>query len=261
MTAVDPARLEKELGRLVESLKDPAELRRRCLDLLEFYADRARRPGASSRSEDAPWVIGVPRPVLRSVSRALRTGVDQNPGLAAPVAKTLWELGYRETQLIAATLLGVLPDSEAADCVEQWSADSRDGLAAAALVREGMTNWRTNHPEAYFQKASEWLSRREQHLQRLGLHALGAAMEEPGFDHLPVVFRMLEGMLGRTKGESRRITIGLIEDLAALSPQETAGFLLDELRREGEAERKLIRKVLDAFPPQQREILRNALSR
>ncbi len=260
MPAVDPARLAREIDAILEHFGDPGALRRLVLDVLDFYADRARRPGASIHADDAPWAFGVPRPVLRSMGRALRARSVQQPQVALAAAEALWGAGYRETQVLAASILASQAGPQAADWAQPRAEACQDRAALAELAGPGMEGWRRAEPQAFLARASVWLRSANPRLLAFGLLALTAAVEAPGFVDLPAVLRMLAGVCGETRGESRRGLVALVRVLARRSPAETARFVLDELEARTPGAERLLRGVLEAFPAPQRERLAQALS-
>jgi hypothetical protein len=76
MPAIHPARLKIQAAQLVERFSTPHSFVSRLHDLLDFYANRAYRPGQSGEPHPLLTAYNVPRPVLHQVERELIPRVD-----------------------------------------------------------------------------------------------------------------------------------------------------------------------------------------
>ncbi|MGD2253100.1 MAG: DNA alkylation repair protein [Anaerolineales bacterium] len=260
MPAIDPLRLEREIDKLVEAIDDPAALRRHSLDLLGFYADRTRRSASAKGARGTTKSLGVPRPVLRILGHALHQQAPEQPQSALAAADSLWEAGYRETQFMAAALLGGLDDDEVPAWAEEHIGGCRDYAALQELAERGLAGWRTGSREAFLARASAWLETNNARLRGLALLALAVEVANPEFEDLPSVFGLARGQADSVRGETRQALFALVRALARRSPPETARFLLDDLADERSGARRLVREVLKDFPPRHRAALRKALS-
>ncbi|NIS79974.1 MAG: hypothetical protein GTO14_07160 [Anaerolineales bacterium] len=260
MAAVNPARLNTQVGELLACLHDPVALRRECLEILDFYADRTRRPSVSSSADDAVRIFRVPRPVIRALGTGLKTRVIERPDLAYAAASALWEAGYRETRQLACVILGAYRQSEIADWVTDWVPSCEDRVALAELARVGLQGWRANDVAMFLSKVAEWLESSSLRMRVFSLQALDAAAHDEDFDELPTVFRLITGRVATSQGREKRSLYSLVNTLATRSPPETARFLIDEINREGGAARKMTRSLIENFPSRQRILLERTLS-
>jgi hypothetical protein len=260
MPVINPARLAKQMEDLFSQINDPVAFRRQCLDLLEFYADRTRRPGVSKGMEDTGKVFNVQPPILRALSSGLSGRLQGNPSLSGQIAAELWAAGYRETRLLAASIVGWQDRAEVAELAEQWVTDCEDRQALSELASSGIAGWRKADMSGFLERVSLWLDQRSRRLRHFALMALKAAVEDSSFEDLPTVFRILAGVVDKVRGESRQSLFELVRAMARRSPPETARFLLDELAHDSVKARHMIRSTLEAFPAHQQELLELALS-
>lgn len=256
MPAINPARLEKEIEAIIRLMEDPGEFRRKCLELLRFYADRTKRTLDSAEFELS--ALNAPNALVRTMANNFQDNVKDNPALAQPAASALWQSGFREARVLAVAMLGAQVRDEVPEWAAEWAKESVDPIVLDELARQGLVRWRESSPSAFLTRSAEWVAERKTHL--FGLKAIQSAVEDPGFEDLPSIYRILRGQSAKVRGESRRVLTELVSELSHRSPQETARFLLEELAREPELARRLIRDSLKAFPRRQQSLLQDALS-
>lgn len=261
MPAIVPDHLQSQIDTVVNAFEDPQLLVRRVVDVLEFYADRTRRPTRTGEGENIPWAFGAPPPVMRSLKGALVARTMDEPGAAWGLAEALWGAGYRETQVLATRLVGLQADEQVARWVEAKAPSAADGIALASLGGEALAEWRTGHGGEYLARVSTWLESREAKLLALGLAAVAQAVADPRFEDIPSVFPLLRGITESAQGEGRRQLGNVMRALARRSPPEAARFLREERIRCGAGAHWLVRACLDAFPARTRDELRRTLSR
>lgn len=259
MPAVDPARLQREIEALTEVATDSTVLARRTLDLLEFYAEQPRRV-ASSEAAIPHKAFGVPHPVIRGLGAALQARLRDSPEAAVAAASTLWEAGYRETQLLAASVLGVVKGKDAAVWAAARAETCKDGVCLMELARTGLAGWRAAEPQTCLAQISAWLRSGSERVRTLGASSLAALVDDAAFEDVPAVFRLLASLPLAGHGVFRGALEQTVGALARRSPPEAARFLLDALRLRTPGAEALIRRSLSAFPARQRSLLEAALS-
>jgi len=217
MPAIDPSRLARQVADLQAVAADPAELTQAVAKLLDEYVDRTHRLPL----EDST----VPAPVHRAVLHALVGALEDDDEAVARAAAALWRATPIASKSLAASLIGSCPGRSAADLAEAWAAEAVPPGVIQLLGEVGLTSWRRMHPSEFLQRAEGWLadSRR-----LLAFYGLRAAVLEPEFEDLPAVFRLLDGIGGRVRGESKRAFGLLIKALASRSANETAQFLVEQ---------------------------------
>jgi hypothetical protein len=260
MPAVDPQRLETQVEGIQDLLGTPESLLRETLDLLDFYADRTRRPGTATEVEDVVSAFHVPGPVLRRLMLAIAEGVEQRAEAFETTANLLWEADYRETMLMASAALRVQTGEAAADWAERRAAGCQDSLVLEHLGRHGLEGWRRSDELAFIDGVRIWLEGKPA-LQMLALQALRGAVEDPSFTSLPRVFQALQKYVGRMRGARWKAFAGLMRALARRSPQETTRFALEALERGEPGATKMARVLSGALPSPQQERISHFLSR
>lgn len=260
MAAINPARLNEQIDDLLEYLDQPAAFRRKCLDILDFYADRTRRPTAKSAADDTPRAFRVPRPVLRAMGVRLKSSAQDDPELARLASSSLWEAGYRETRLLASAILSGQRHSLIGEWVIEWITTCDDRIAVADIARVGIQGWRKEDEKEFLDKCAEWIQSPKRSIRVFCLLALDAAVSDPGFSGLPAVFRMLVGKAASAQRDEKRALLQLVRMLADRSPLEATRFLLDEVKHHNGGVKAFIRALIDQLPHKQRKLLEQALS-
>lgn len=262
MTAIDPRRLRREAEEVAQAVAEPVELLRRCESLLERYADHIRRPAATARSEHALPGFGSPQTVTRALARALDSALGEDLDARMMAVSLLWQAEYRETQLIAAELLGGTADARAAERIEKLLEQGASGVRSKWLAQRGLRGLRVQRPTEFLAIVRRWLESSDDGLVSAGLLALSTSVEELPSGALPELMGALQGLAGRLSGQAYRNYRGLLRMLADRIPGECAQFLLDELRRSNyqQPQRELARELLPSFSGAQREKIVTALT-
>lgn len=254
MPAIDRKRLMRELEELTEALEDPVAFRWKFLNLLEFYADRTRRPGPKRLSDDTSS-LGVPAPVLELAIQAV---VAQNPDLNPELVQVLWDSGVREARLLAIALALKGGPVQIRSQFEEWAQRSDDPVLHTEMASTGYPHWLAEDKKSLDAKLSNWLGGRSLKMQRFGLEVMRWAAADATFDSLPAIFLGLEKLQFLDRGSNRRALKAVFEVLIERNPGETAGFLLasDQIS----SLKWLIREVEILFPAPERERIRQILS-
>lgn len=260
MPAIDPDRLTRQVAKAVAAFGDSIELRRRTLDILEFYADRTRRPGPSTEVEDVPPSFGAPRPVMRALGRGLVQAAAGRVERALAAAEALWRADYRETRTLAAALVGSLQDRAGPAWVEQHAIATEDGVVLSELAGRGLAGWRSSDPSGFVGDLTRWLDSSRRPVQHLALLAIIAAVDDPAFRRLPPLFPILSGRSGSFRGEIRKAFTAAVRSLAVRTPAETTHFLLAEIGSGDPGAVRLARSILASLPPDNAGRVQKALS-
>ncbi len=123
-----------------------------------------------------------------------------------------------------------------------------------ALFRSGTTSLRRSEPKLLLELCEEWLSDRQPMVQALGIRALIPMIEDPLFENLPPVFRLLSHPIQTTPVALQTDLQAALEALVRRSPVETAYFLRQALNMApGAGTARLIRRLMPLFAPAQQE--------
>lgn len=263
MPAIQPARLKKEVAQLGETFERPAVFVRGLHNLLEFYADRAHRPGQAGETPALLACYHVRPPVLRQLIQGLGPLVASNPPVTLQVVDALWEQPYLELRLLAAALLGRIPvvdPDPVVKRVQAWSVSNPEERVMTAIADYGLACLRQEAPLTVIRHVEEWLESRQFAMQRLGLCALLPLAEMAHFDLLPVFYRLLQPFIRNVSSQLRADVLNLVETLAHRSPRETAYWLRQSLEMGASPDVPwFVRQSLPAFPADIQENLRSAV--
>jgi DNA alkylation repair enzyme len=260
MPAIDLGRLEREVLRLEALFGSPAELTRASQEVLEFYAERARRPSTARESEREGRILNVPAPVLRAIGMGLTRQVMEQGEAGWLVADALWEAGLRETRILACWVLSGFGDERLGEWIEPRLSGLEDPRVMSEIVERAFVAWRRLDGKGHLDRIEGWLGSSRSLLHALGLRALLAGLDMPEMEDLRCAFEMLAGLPRPVRGEARSALADLLETLALRSPAETTRFLLEAIEADQPGVERLVRPLLDSLPPAQCERLTAALS-
>ena len=265
MPAIQPARLRLQATRLAELYDQPQAFVRALHGLLELYSDRTHRPGQSGKPPPLAAAYNVPSPVLRQLLRELHPRVSQDREQTLALSRLLWAEPYFESQVLAATLLGLAPADPAEPILEQlnrWLAALPEERILSVLLDEGMLRIRKDNPQKLLALAKDWLSDPQVYPKQNALRLLRPLAMETEADHLPAIFLLITPYLRRAPLPLRADLISLLTAAARSSPQETAFVLRQNLEAPDNPDTAwLIRQVVDEFPPDLQDSLRTSMRR
>ena len=264
MPAIQPARLKIRATELSTKATNPEDFCRAYHEFLDFYADRAYRPGQKGKPPPLLPAYHVPRPVFRAVEKEMSQFADQDRGAALDLADALWEEQFLEFKLLAASILGKVspkPAKSVFQRVESWTGPSTEERLENALVNSGLEGILLEHPDLYFQKTLTWLRSKKLNFNRLGLKAIPPLLESGKFEDYPPLFNQLSTKMRLEGNPLKTDVLAAIEVLATRSPEETAFFLIQTMKSAGENPNIAwyIRKSLGFFPPDLRHYLYETL--
>ena len=259
MPAINPTQLEKQITAALSVKADPPLCVRKLYEILEFYADRTRRSVKAADMLILGKVLRVPQPVLQAITRSIQTELDYSDGLRLKTSLMLWDMNYRETRMVAVSLLSGVDPALVMENFENWAADCDDEEVLHWMAAEGLKLSNRPLEDIPWKGLNAWLRHPAPTVQHLALISLlelvqGSARDE----HFPRVFRLLRAVPGNMSKTSLVALQDLLWALADRSPQESAQYLLDEFKRDQDV-RNLIEKTLGAFPQALQEELRQVL--
>jgi len=263
MPAIQLARLRIQVADLVESFATPKVFVRKLRDMLDFYADRARRPGGGGAKTILMPAFNVSQQVLRQIERALQPKVIADPTSALTLADALWLENWYEFRLLALEILGWIPPrppEPIQERIKHWSQDAGREHALDKHWIRGLASLLKESPKSFLSLVEEWMAAPDEGQKILGLRVIQSLMDVGEIEHLPMFFNWLSPILQDPGAVPEGDILDTIRSLARRSPQETAYFLRQNLARSGEGEMsRLIRLSLDSFPPDVQERLRSHL--
>ncbi len=243
----------------MEHFDDPPAYIRSLRYLLDFYADRARRPGQSGMPAPIIAAYKVRPPVLRMILQELAPPAIEDPEKGLALCDALWAEPNLEFRLLAAMLLGQIstdPPERIIDRLKTWLVPDLEFHLIEALMDHALERLRQEHPQSMIHLIEEWLESTKPLYQQLGLRALLPLVANPQFENLPVFFRLLQPLTCNVPLGLKPDLLDLLASLAHRSPLETAYFLRQTLAfPEATDTAWLIRQLLAEFPPEQQQML------
>jgi hypothetical protein len=251
--AVDRARLAHQVEQVAAAVAEPAVFRRRFQDLMEFYADRTRRPNPDAGG------YGVPAPVLKAVAAALND-LALTPDQTALVADVLWSMNVREARLTALALARSQPLEDVAARVLAWSDTTQDPDVLDELAGPALITLRRREAAAFLAMMEVGCRAPTGRQRAFALRALAEAAADRSFQELPEVLRLLPSGPEAPVGDEARALSRLVAELARRSPGETLRLLRERLERRQPAAYRLALIALPELPERGRSRLQRSLS-
>jgi hypothetical protein len=263
MPAIQLARLKIQVTDLLAYFDDPVGYMVEFHALLNFYADRTRRPGRSGRPKPLIQAYNVPRQIMRRIENDLRPFVATNPPGALELADHLWADPWYESRSLAISILGLISPEKPDFIVERlqtWGKSCREDALLDALLDIGAAGLRTENPDQFLSLVEFWLSDDDKTSRKNGMRALPALILMPNFENLPTIYRILSPLIREASSVLEVDLTRTVRALAKRSPQETAYFLKQNLIAPHKAGlTTILRRSLDVFPPDLEEMLRAEL--
>jgi len=263
MPAIQLARLKIKSSHLAKSLLNPPAFINELHQMLDFYADRTHRPGRAGEPPPLIHAYHVPQPVLKQIMSELHPIILADPEAALVLSDQLWKQNNLECRLLAASILGILPitfSTEVIKRIQVWINNEAVIKLIEALLNQGLSKLRQEDLDQYIHLVEDWINNNNPHAKATGLRALVALLNEPQFENLPIIFRLVTPLVRIAPSRLRPDLIDVLLILVQRYPQETAYFLRQNLNTPDNPDTPwVIRQILDAFPPAQQQSLKEAM--
>ncbi len=262
MPAISLSHLRTHTAYLVDQFGAPAKFVADLRALLEFYQDRTRRRTQMVVRTSLP-AFNTPGPVLRQILIALTPPAEERPLEAIAVVDALWQAGFLETRVLAAMLVGRVPPESAMPLygkLENWLEESREREIQRAILHDSLARVRREQPAVLLHLVEAWLESASFRRQVWGMQALTPLLDEPGFEDLPSVFRILRPAV-QSAGPATQVALAdCLEALGRISPGETFYFLRQILLEDPPPMMvRTLQRILPTLPPLLQEKLRTEL--
>lgn len=263
MPAIQLALLKQQAVLLAGSFDRPAAFVTGLKALMNFYADRAYRPGRSGNPPPLLHTYNIPKPVLRQIFRELIPLVQQHPDQAFKLCEELWKEENLECRLLTASILSAVPLAYSEKMIElvcRWLPEETEESLLEAFFEHTLRPLRLERQNRFQQLAAEWLDNSDSSAQRLGLRALLALLEDPRFDNMPFILRQLAPFVRNIPPRLRPELITAIQKVVQRSPGEAAFFIEYNLSiPEYPDVAYVARKCLKLFPEEMQSRIRAAM--
>lgn len=263
MPAIRPELLKKKFIHLFNSYENPQKFVSILKELLDFYADRTRRPGQRSQKPSLVRSYSIPRQVSRQIELHFQEYVKLQPVTGCLIADLLWQEPWLECRLLAFMILGWLPsdnDDQIRLRLEDWCQKcGQDRVLDASLTKGTTLIWKTS-PDLLMNLLDTWLTSPELRTRKWGLRVIHNLVKEPTFNNLPAIFRYLSPFVQSVGSAPDPDLLNIVRDFADREPNETAYFLQRSfIVSENPSIHTLIRQTLDKFDPPTQQEVRNYL--
>ena len=227
MPAIDLARLKKQSAQLTDLFNRPGEFVRALHGMLEYYVNRSLRSVDAVAPSSVLNTYRTPPAILNHIETELAPLAAKNPEQALELADQLWDEGWLEMGLLAASLLGRIPPREERllPRLTAWTMQVRDPSVRAALLTTSLARLRKETPDRFLLLVSEWLNPERQRMWSNGIQAVIPLIETPNFHNLPPVFEALTPIVEAAPGILQNDFVDLFSALHQASPTETTYFL------------------------------------
>jgi hypothetical protein len=194
MPAIQMTRLRIQVARLLEHFYQPEIFARNLGELLDFYSDRARRPGRMVASQPIQKQYRVHPAVLKQITDELAPVCKTQPEVAAALADRLWQDDHFEPRLISAGILASLTINDT-ELISQrllaWAKAREDHILIDILLKKTAGAMILSDPKIFRKIISTWMKDDSFQQQSIGLRALNLYADLISLDMLPDVFHMI----------------------------------------------------------------------
>ena len=262
MPAINLARLKTQTARLSDHFGQPEIFLHDLQEVLDFYTNRTMRTSQVVRRLSLP-TYHTPVPVMRQIERELLPLAEAQPTESVNLVYALWDAGSLETRLLAGRLLGMIPTTQAVPAfshLPEWLVKSTDIQVRQALLVDAFARVRRDNPDVFFLLLEDWLKSERADLQMWGLQALIPLLQEPGFENLPAVFRILRPAVRNASPTTQLDLQACLTALEQVSLTETLIFLREILNADPTPNfLRILQRILPAFSPKMQTGLRESL--
>jgi len=263
MPAVDPRRLRFQMDELMEFFESPVQFHQHLQGLFSLYANRALRLGDSVPTQPLMPVYNLPQPVIRQLQIDLDRKIKDNPQAALALADELWHDSHMEVKQTAIRILGAVHIDEPEPILSrlsQWMSPELDKNLTNLLFSTGTHQLQNLFPEDWERFIISLLEKKQAEWIALGVKGLSEGMENPNFQNLPAIFRLISPVIREPHPAFMPNLHHLISKSIQRSPAETALFLKQTLSMSDSSRTtRLIKDCVDLFPHEFRRELEMAL--
>jgi hypothetical protein len=262
MPAIDLARLKTQSARLADNFSDHHAFLHEFNDILEYYTNRTMRGSQIAKRLNLP-TYHTPAPVLRKIEYDLAPLAEEFPGKGIILASELWKSGTLESRLLAARLAGMIPPAEAIPLLARlpdWLAQTTDKLVLQAILTDAFSRIRSENPAAFFMILEEWLKSSRPLMQRWSMQALIPLLNDPAFENLPAVLRILRPAILAANSTTQLELQTCFITFERISLTETVFYLRELFSSEDTSKlTRIFQRMLPAFSPEFRSALHDII--
>ncbi len=258
MPAIDLAKLNAQAALLADLFNQPAAFIRELREVLESYVNRTLRTKDAVAPSSTLPTYRTPNVILRRIESELSPLAKKDADQALELADELWDVGYLETHLLAAFLLGhISPEEDRLLArLTVWTQKVRDANVRTSLLTHSLARLRKENPKEFLALVTEWLYPHREQFWNNGLQALLPLVESPNFENLPPIFNLIEPIIIAAPTHLQKDIQNIVTALYQDAPTETSYFLKNLIKKSENPQTKiLLRRILPSLPlPLQKKI-------
>jgi hypothetical protein len=262
MPAIDLARLKIQTARLAGKFSEPEAFLHDLQEVLDLYTNRTIRQTQTAKRLST-FTYHTPRPVLRQIESELISLAQNQPQDALNLISVLWEADSLESRLLAAFLIGNIPSDQAIPLFTLfpvWLIKSPDKEIRTAILTTALTRLRRERPGMFFSALEAWLTSSHPMQQVWGFQALIPLLEDPSFENLPAVFRILRPAIQVVGPATQSELQNCLVALERVSFTETLAFMREIIHANPNPMMlRIIRRIMPALSEQLQDALRDTL--
>jgi len=264
MPAIQITRLRVQVARLLEHFDQPDQFSRSLADLLDFYADRARRTGKLTALAPIQKQYRVHPAVLKQINDDIAPYCRERPEQAAALAEYLWHDSHYEPRLLAAVFLSMLPDAAWELMTTKmigWARPGQDRVLIDALLQKTSVRLMAINPKSFRKLITTWLKDTSLQQQSIGLRAFCHYVRQLPADLLPDAFKLMTPLPVKPASYLQTDLQDVAAALYARSPGETIYFLQElAAKRQSPDLKRFLRACVNLVGEGDRENVRALIS-
>jgi hypothetical protein len=263
LPAIDLYHLSNQLSQLTSSFDSPQQFSKELQSLFLYYGYRVQPSNLPGTPNSYIHDYHVPPSLLKQIQKSLSPKINESPDAALLIAKDLWTWHDYGSCLLAAYILGKIPQMNPKETIQlliSWLVDETDLGFYQQILDLGLWKIQTENSDILVSYIEDWLADQNRQLNLIGLYVLSALITNKHFENLPALFNIITPYLREYDEDIRPIIVDMIKLLIKRSPVEIA-FLLrknyEAFQRESTA--WLIRHTLSFFPKENQINLRKII--
>lgn len=263
MTAIQPALLKEQVSNLISNFRFPKSFIHELHGLLDLYGRHAYHTGKTGNPAVLFPSYRTPEPVLRQIELELTPLLEKNAEPALTLCDALWNESYYEFKLLAARIIGKIPQENSEDALTRifsWSSQIKEKSLGEALFKRSLVAIVAKDQNSMINRVQNMLNSSRMAEKIFGMQIILASLQNKDFDNLPLVFNMLAPFVRETPIAIRPYIVEILLNLGQRTPKETAYFFQQNLELSIDQDTAwFVRRCLNVFPADTQATLRAAI--
>lgn len=228
MPAFDLVRLRTQINELVSLITEPKSFLFKFHDLLEFYNNWTHKSGQETPSKPLVKSYNVSLQIIKQIELSLVPQIKTSPQVTLNLADALWRDEYLESKNLAAYILGQTSldfSNQIKERILTWAEPGLTNIILDTLFQKATLKLEQEKPEEWEELVLGFLNHYDPNMQILGLKAIANVIDNPNFNNIPSLFKIIRPFLQEPKDVIQIALNKVIKALASRTPVETAYLL------------------------------------